>query len=123
MAAKKNTEEVKETKQVTPEETADTVKAEETTEHAEATVEAEETEKKDNFIVAWAKNQKEEFKAHPVKKTLKTVGAAAVGVLACIGGKTVINAIADNDEVIVDGVDLLTDAAMDVVDDTITEQL
>ena len=112
MAAKKN-ENVTVENEVVVDAKAEVV--ENTTANEVAEVAAE-PEKKVGFIKAWANNQKEEFKAHPVKKTLKTAGEAAVAVLTIIGAKTVFKAVTSNADTVSDFIDVAEDA-VDIVDD------
>lgn len=123
MAAKKNVEEVKNTQETVAEEPVVEVVDETITEDANTATEAEATEeKKEGFIKKFWNKQVSEFKEHPVKKTLKTVGGAAVGVLAVIGGKTVINSIMSNDDVAENTVELLTDSVSDAIEDVKVEE-
>lgn len=52
----------------------------------EPTTEAPKAEvKKENFVTKWWNSEKAEWKAHPVKKTFKTIGKTGEAVLAGIG--------------------------------------
>lgn len=121
MAAKKNVEEVKVTKEVVEEPAVEVVDETITDEAKAEEPEVETTEKKEGFIKKFLNKQVGEFKEHPVKKTLKTVGGAAIGVLAVIGGKAVIDSVTSKDTAS-DTVDLLTDTLSDVADDVKIEE-
>lgn len=124
MAAKKNVEEVKVTEEVIEEPEVKVVEEpvaeEETVKETEEEPKAEE-KKKENFIKRWANAQKKEWKEHPVKKTGKTLGQVAIGVLAVIGGKRVFDAVTDNSEVVETVVPALVDKVEDVAETTIEE--
>ena len=120
MAAKKNeVNDVKET--VVEEEPAVEVTDDVVTDDTDA-AKAEPTEKKEGFFKKFWNKQISEFKEHPVKKTAKTIGGAAVTVLAVIGGTTVVKKLADNNSAVDDSVQLLTDNLADVVEDVKVEE-
>lgn len=120
MAAKKNVEvnDVKET--VVEEEPAVEVTDDVVTDGTDTA--AEPTEKKEGFFKKFWNKQVSEFKEHPVKKTAKTIGGAAVTVLAVIGGTTVVKKLADNNSTVDDSVQLLTDNLADVAEDIKVEE-
>lgn len=122
MAAKKNVEEVKNTQETVAEEPVVDVVDETITEDANTEkTESETVEKKDNFISRWAKKEKEDFKAAPVKYVAKKAIQALELGLAIVGTKTIYNSIKGSDTA-ENTVELLTDSVSDAIEDVKVEE-